>query len=263
METTLTTTRLFNNEQTFHHEDFGEVRTIVEGDNILFVAADACHALGIDPTQIRRLDDDEKGLRFVQTLGGKQKMGVVTEAGLYRLIFTSHKPNAKEFQRWIFHEVIPAIRKTGFYVTPNAKITPDFLRQLASTLEMKDAKIAAQEIQIAELTPKANYYDKVLNSGGLLTTTDIAKDYRMSAVKFNKLLERLGVQFRRGGRWYLYQKYAQLGWSSGRTYLKNGSLIIAKTHMCWTQAGKHGLYNLLKEYGYRPSSELPSLFDLD
>lgn len=54
METTLTTTRLFNNEQTFHHEDFGEVRTIVESDNILFVAADACHALGIDPTQIRR-----------------------------------------------------------------------------------------------------------------------------------------------------------------------------------------------------------------
>ena len=255
METTLTTTRLFNNEQTFHHEDFGEIRTIIEGDKIKFVAADVCRALDIkNPTMtLANFDEDERAKYYLGHPYGE--VNVVTEEGLYRLIFMSRKPEAKKFQRWIFHEVIPSIRKHGVY--------PDFLRQLASTLEMKDAKIAAQEIQIAELTPKANYYDKVLNSGGLLTTTDIAKDYRMSAVRFNKLLERLGVQFRRGGRWYLYQKYAQLGWSSGRTYLKNGSLIIAKTHMCWTQAGKHGLYNLLKEYGYRPSSELPSLFDLD
>ena len=198
------------------------------------------------------------GFVHVQTISGKTYSHVRWET-VYRYL---EDIGFCKFQTWIA-DVITSVRKHGFYVTPNAKITPDFLRQLAGTLEAKNAKIAAQEIQIAELTQKADYYDKVLNCGGLLTTTDIAKDYRMSAVKFNQLLAGLGVQFRRSGRWYLYQKYAQLGWSSTRTYLKNGKLIIAKTHMCWTQVGKRGLYNLLKEYGYRPATEQPSLFNFD
>lgn len=249
--------------QVFTHKDFGTIRAIIENGEVKFIAADCCKVLDHSNTAmaLKALDDDEKGISIVYTLGGPQKMSVVTEAGLYRLIFTSRKPEAKKFQRWIFHEVIPNIRQHGYYALPNAKITPDFLRQIASTLEAKDAKIIAQEIQIAELTPKANYYDKVINSGGLLTTTDIAKDYRMSAVKFNKLLARIGVQFRRGGRWYLYQKYANLGWSASRTYLKNGKLILAKTHMCWTQAGRRGLYDLLKGQGIYPAMEQLSLFD--
>lgn len=247
----------------FTHEEFGSVRTFIKDGNVCFIAADCCAALEIvNPTRsLANFDDDEKGLHTMKTLGGTQKMLYVTEAGLYRLVFMSRKPDAKKFQRWIFHEVIPSIRQQGFYITPTAKITPDFLRQLASTLEAKDAKIIAQEIQIAELTPKANYYDKVINSSGLLTTTDIAKDYRMSAVNFNKLIARLGVQFKRGGRWYLYQKYANLGWSASRTYLKNGKLILAKTHMCWTQAGRRGLYDLLKGQGIYPAVEQLSLFD--
>ena len=80
-----------------------------------FVAADVCRILEIDKTQTRRLDDDEKGLYSIQTLGGEQDTVVVNEPGLYRLVFASRKPEAREFQRWVYHEVLPSIRKTGGY----------------------------------------------------------------------------------------------------------------------------------------------------
>ena len=75
-----------------------------------FVAADVCRALGIDRTQTRRLDEDEKGVYSAQTPGGQQDMSIVNEPGLYALVLSSRKPEAKAFKRWITHEVI---RKTG------------------------------------------------------------------------------------------------------------------------------------------------------
>lgn len=86
-----------------------------------FVAADVCAALSIRTEQIRRLDDDEKGLRLIQTLGGEQEMSVINESGLYHLIMTSRKAEAKQFRKWVTSEVLPAIRKTGKY---EATITP-------------------------------------------------------------------------------------------------------------------------------------------
>ncbi len=81
-----------------------------------FVAADVCRALGIDRTQTRRLDEDEKGVYSAQTPGGQQDMSIVNEPGLYALVLSSRKPEAKAFKRWITHEVIPNIRKTGGYI---------------------------------------------------------------------------------------------------------------------------------------------------
>jgi len=80
-----------------------------------WIAKDVCDILEIDVTQTRRLDDDEKGLRIVQTPGGPQQMVTVNEAGLYTLIIRSNKPDAKRFRKWITHEVLPSIRKTGKY----------------------------------------------------------------------------------------------------------------------------------------------------
>ena len=82
-----------------------------------FVAADVCRALEIDRTQTRRLDDDEKGVYLTQTPGGQQEMSIINEPGLYTLVLGSRKPQAKEFKRWITHEVIPSIRKHGVYAT--------------------------------------------------------------------------------------------------------------------------------------------------
>ncbi len=85
-----------------------------------FVAADICSAMTISTEQTRRLDEDEKGLRTVQTPGGQQEMVAINESGLYSLILTSRKPEAKRFKRWVTHEVLPSIRKTGSYAVPGS-----------------------------------------------------------------------------------------------------------------------------------------------
>jgi len=93
----------------------------------LWVANDICKILGLHPTQTRKLDDDEKGLRVLQTLGGRQEMLVINESGLYNLIFRSNKPQAKTFRKWVTSEILPEIRKTGKYVrtiSENEEWTP-------------------------------------------------------------------------------------------------------------------------------------------
>ena len=84
-----------------------------------FVAADVCAALDLPDTHkaIARLDDDEKGRNSIPTHGGQQDMSVVNESGLYNLVLGSRKPEAKRFKRWITHEVLPSIRKTGSYTS--------------------------------------------------------------------------------------------------------------------------------------------------
>lgn len=104
-----------NSIEIFKNEEFGEIRSIEIGDDIFFVATDICRALDIDRTATRRLDNDEKGVHPIHTLGGVQNLTVVNEYGLYNLVMSSRKPIAKDFKRWITHEVIPSIRKTGGY----------------------------------------------------------------------------------------------------------------------------------------------------
>lgn len=97
------------------------VTTGVDGEP-RFVATDVCAVLGIQNTTdaLKRLDDDEKGIDSIDTLGGKQDMAVVNESGLYVLILGSRKSEAKRFKRWVTHEVLPSIRRTGSYSVPGA-----------------------------------------------------------------------------------------------------------------------------------------------
>lgn len=92
------------------------VRVVGTFDEPWFVAADVTDALGLSRKQIRRLDDDGKGVRLMHTLGGEQEMAVISESGMYTLILTSRKAEAKAFKRWLTHEVLPSIRKTGGYI---------------------------------------------------------------------------------------------------------------------------------------------------
>lgn len=98
-----------------------QVRTVIKDGEPWFVAKDICEILEIskDRDAVSRLDDDERGSVLVDTLGGKQEVNAVNEYGLYELIFNSRKPEAKQFKRWVTHEVLPAIRKTGKYEVPN------------------------------------------------------------------------------------------------------------------------------------------------
>lgn len=103
--------------------DTHAVRTLTRDGEPWFVAADVCDVLTISTEATRRLDDDEKGLRTVQTPGGQQEMTIINESGLYSLILTSRKPEAKRFKKWVTSEVLPSIRKTGQYAAPKAKRT--------------------------------------------------------------------------------------------------------------------------------------------
>jgi prophage antirepressor-like protein len=108
-----------NGVQIFNYENH-EVRTISIDGEPWWVASDVCSVLKIQNIRqnLGKLDDDEKGVCTVYTLGGAQQMAIVNEPGLYSLILTSRKKEAKEFKRWITHDVIPSIRKTGSYASP-------------------------------------------------------------------------------------------------------------------------------------------------
>jgi anti-repressor protein len=126
-----------------------------DSNNPWFVAKDVCSVLGLGNTSmaVKPLDDDEKGINIIDTLGGKQRALVVNEPGLYRLISASRKPFAKEFQRWVYHEVLPEIRKTGAYVHDEEGDTEEML--IAKGMLAAGRAIDRLKAKVAELEPKA------------------------------------------------------------------------------------------------------------
>ena len=127
-----------NELQVFENPAFGQVRTVTKDGEPWFVAADVCRALEVGNSRqaLSRLDDDEKGVISTDTPGGEQKMSIVNEPGLYSLVLGSRKPEAKNFKRWITHEVIPSIRKTGSYSIQEPE-TPAQLRAKAMMINAK------------------------------------------------------------------------------------------------------------------------------
>lgn len=126
-----------NNLKVFESPDLGKVRVVERSGEPWFVAADVCRALGLDSTgkALTRLDDDEKGVNSIHTLGGSQMMTIINESGLYALVLCSRKPEAKAFKRWVTHEVLPAIRRTGRYQAGGVQpITPAMALEAAQLL---------------------------------------------------------------------------------------------------------------------------------
>ena len=105
--------------------EFGEIRSVMVNGEPLFVAKDVCEVLGLSKYRdaFSRLDEDERVSIKVDTLGGPQDMVAVNESGLYTLIFQSRKPEAKTFRKWVTKEVLPNIRKHGFYMTPETAMS--------------------------------------------------------------------------------------------------------------------------------------------
>lgn len=156
-----------------------------------FVAKDACNILGIDTNHLREaLDDDEiTNLRNSEVWNqpGRAPL-IISEPGLYKLIMRSRKPEAKEFQRWVTHEVLPSIRKHGAYMTQQtldkALTSPDFLIQLATKLKEEQEKVK-------ELEPKARFADAVAASDGTCLIGELAKMLRQNGLSIgqNRLFE--------------------------------------------------------------------------
>lgn len=114
-----------------------------------FVGRQVCAVLGLHPDRaLARLDDDEKGLRITQTPGGPQNLTVLNEAGLFNLVLRSRKPDTKRFRRWVTHEVLPAIRKTGSYTAPTAQPT----RDVPEHILLRERRLSDRETRLAKQT---------------------------------------------------------------------------------------------------------------
>jgi prophage antirepressor-like protein len=103
------------------------IRSVLRDGEPWFVATDVCKALDLENSRqsVSRLDDDEKGVTTVDTLGGRQEVAIVSEPGVYRLVFTSRKAEAERFKRWLAHDVLPQLRRRGAYVAPGAEPAPE------------------------------------------------------------------------------------------------------------------------------------------
>lgn len=228
--------------QVFRNEQFGAVRTVIREGQPWFVAADVCRVLEIEPTATRRLDEDEKDtLRLTQGTSGNPNVTIVNEPGLYALVLGSRKPEAKAFKRWITHEVVPTIRKTGAYGLTLPQDYPSALRALADSYERENA---LQE-QNAALLPKAYFADAVSNAVNLVPMAELSAYLYKNGVKIgrNKLMERLreeGFLYKDGyGHNLPTQKSKDLGLLDVKQgHYLNGSESIATTTTYVTGKGK-------------------------
>ncbi|MED4979437.1 BRO family protein [Geobacillus stearothermophilus] len=159
-----------------------QIRTVVQSGEVLFVGKDVCDVLEIKNSRdaLGRLDEDEKGVVLIDTPGGKQQMLCINEAGLYSLILTSRKPEAKQFKRWVTHEVLPTIRKTGGYVANEDMFINTYLPFADDQTKLMFRgvleTVRKQNEQIAAMKPKADYFDALVDRNLLTNFRDTAKE---------------------------------------------------------------------------------------
>ena len=238
-----------NDLQIFKNDTFGQVRILEKDNELWFVAKDVCDCLEIKNTTdaLKRLDNDERS-RF--NLGRQGETNIVNEYGLYNLVLSSRKPEAKEFKRWITHDVIPQIRKTGTYSMNIPKSLPEALRAYANEVELHNATkaiVAQQEQQIAEFKPVKDYVDKILSSKSCLAITQIAADYGLSAQELNKILYEAGLQRKVGDQWILYKQHMAKGFTKSETFTfcRSDGRLDSKITTKWTQKGRLEIHSIL------------------
>lgn len=220
--------------QVFDNDEFGSIQAVEINGEPWFVAKEVCRVLELkDPNQSTRgLDEDEKGLFTIQTPGGPQKVTHVSEAGFYKLVIRSRSRKAKIFQRWVTHEVIPAIRRHGLYATPQAAeamlADPDVMIGALQALKAERAKVAELSAENAALSPKALFADAVASSDRCILVGDMAKLLKQNG--YNTGQRRLFAKLHEDG---------YLMWSGGK-------------HVPTQRAMERGLFELKETTGVRP-----------
>ena len=182
-----------NDIQKFTNDEFGTIRVADNNGEPWFVAKDVCDALGIATNHVKDgLDSDEvRNLPITEIgpkKGGKAPL-IVSEPGFYKLVLKSRKPEAKAFQRWITHDVLPSIRKQGGYMTARADETAE--ETIARALLLAKDAMDRKDAEIAELRPKAMFADAVAASDGTCLVGELAKMMRQNGVQIgqNRLYE--------------------------------------------------------------------------
>lgn len=255
--------------QVYKNAEFGSVRTTTIAGQPYFVGKDVADILGYSNTRKALIDhvdkEDKDDVTIRDAIGRNQTMTAINESGLYSLILSSKMPNAKKFKRWVTNEVLPAIRKHGLYATDDLIANPDLAIAAFTALKEEREKnkelmaaVAIGQQQIAEMKPKATYYDVVLKCRDAVNISVIAKDYGWSAMRMNEYLHEKGIQFKQGDIWLLYQKYAPNGYTKTNTHIYEDSKGIqhTKVHTKWTQKGRLFIYEQLKADDIYPQIEM-------
>lgn len=242
-----------NELRIFENPQFGEVRTLEEGGQVLFCGKDVCTALGYKDTT-NAMKQHCHGVvkrHLTDSLGREQETNFIPEGDIYRLAARSELPGAAAFESWIFDDVLPSIRRNGLYATEKTTAQlledPDFLIQTLQTLKEereqrrhleKCSRILEQ--RVSEYEPKARYVDEILKCPGCVLISQIAEDYGMSAKALNKLLHEEGVQYNMGGQWLLYKEHQNKGLTRSETVriTRSDGRPDTVIHTKWTQKGR-------------------------
>ena len=210
----------------FENDAFGKVRTLNLNGEPWFVAVDVCSVLDLsNPTiAVSRLDEDERA-KF--NLGRQGDATIVNEPGLYTLVLGSRKPEAKAFKRWITHEVIPAIRKHGVYIT-DEKLKlfaehPELLDALMKSLYAAHAENLRHRAERQTLLSKADYYDAFMDADGCTNLRTTAKELNVPERWFARFLQQTGFLYRSpAGNLMPYAIPRNRGLFRVRDYVRNG-----------------------------------------
>ena len=239
-------------------------------ENPLFLAREVAEWIEHSNARVmlQTVDEEEKlCVNNPYALKGQKEQWFLTEDGVYEVLMQSRKPIAKHFKKEV-KAVLKSIRKHGAYMTPETLeqvlLNPDTMIKLCTTLKEEQQKrqkleteIAMKNQMIAELNPKASYYDVILQTKDTVAITTIAKDYGKSAKWLNNYLNEKGIQFKQGKVWLLYQKYAENGYTASKTHTfeDNNGIVHSKILTHWTQKGRLFIYDLLKKEGILPLIE--------
>lgn len=185
-----------NELQIFNNPEFGEIRTLEEGERVLFCASDVAKALGYSrPNDAVSAHCRATAKRSTPISGKMQEINFIPESDLYRLVFSSKLPTAEKFTDWVTDEILPTIRKHGAYMTPDViertLTDPDYIIQLATTLKDEQQKRKALEAQAEENRPKVLFADSVAASHTSILIFDLAKILKQNGVDIggNRLFE--------------------------------------------------------------------------
>lgn len=226
---------MHNEIRVFTNEKFGSVRTTIIDGKPWFIARDVAIALGYtNPSKAvnDHVDDDDKGVTKRYTLGGDQEMTVINESGLYSLVLSSRLPTAKQFKRWITHNVIPAIRQHGAYFTDDTllRLLADPMQAHMLVMEYVQEALENERLtaELQEALPKAMYYDTFVNPMESTNIRSTAKELAIPERKFVQYLLRHRYLYRApSGKLMPYAYYYNMGF-----FIYNmGFFIVRDFHM--------------------------------
>lgn len=241
------------NEISIFHFQNCEVRTVVIDGEPWFVGKDVCRVLGYADT-VNAMKQHCKGVvkrHPLRTAGGMQELRILPESDVMRLICGSTLPEAVAFEKLVFEEILPAIRKHGGYIAANGTETPEelyarALTSLKAALDRQKAIAAEQAVQLELQAPDVEYARNVLASDGLHTVNAVAVHLGISAIRLNKFLIAENWIYRRGDVYYPAIRIRMKGYCDFHVvpYLNSQGERMTREHLKWTEAGRRAIIEL-------------------